>query len=152
LAYVCTLAVAGAVRLPSALAADSVYGTVIDVRSADQLTVKLSAGIYQVRIVGVEAPSDPILALQAIDFVTARIRGAKVRLRLEERRPTGEWLASVDFRDASAEVQDVGVELVRAGLARRRSGIDHDDGAMKAAEDEARTARRGLWASTDEAR
>ena len=43
-------------------------------------------------------------------------------------------------------IKEVGVEMVRAGLARRQPGYDEKYGELAAAEDEARQAGRGIWA------
>ena len=40
------------------------------------------------------------------------------------------------------------MELLRAGMARREEGYDYKYGELSAAEKEAQTAKRGLWAQT----
>jgi endonuclease YncB( thermonuclease family) len=49
--------------------------------------------------------------------------------------------------DPEIGIKEVGVELVRAGLARRQKGFDLKYGELAAAEKEAQGARRGLWAA-----
>jgi endonuclease YncB( thermonuclease family) len=53
-------------------------------------------------------------------------------------------LGRLDTDDPAIGIKDVGVELVRAGLARVQPGFGGD---LAKAENEARQAGRGLWAA-----
>jgi endonuclease YncB( thermonuclease family) len=55
-------------------------------------------------------------------------------------------LARLFTAEPAIGIGDVGLELVRAGLARRQPNYDYKYGELAAAEKEARTAKRGLWA------
>jgi endonuclease YncB( thermonuclease family) len=46
------------------------------------------------------------------------------------------------------EITDVGIELLKQGLARRDASYDDKYGKLAEAEQAARDARRGLWAAT----
>ncbi len=132
---------------PPVAEAKSLYGTFTEIYSADLLELRHDAGTYAVRIYGVDAPDagEPF-ALEARLLTRALVTGKECRVRIEGRNERGEMVAIV-----LADGQDVGLALVRAGLAKRVPDVhykltsnDQPD-ALVAAEDEARSALRGLW-------
>lgn len=126
-------------------AGDSIYGKVTEVRSADLLIFDYGGGQYELRLVGIDMPEGP-LAEQAKQLVADLVLGKNVRMRFDHRAPNGEMLSRVLTDDPVIGIKDVGVELVRAGLARREPQFDYKYGELSAAEREARNAQRGLWA------
>lgn len=131
----------------AANAADSIWGRVTAVKSPDVIVLNYGAGEYVIRIVGIDAPPTSARAArtEAQRVVTQLLLGKNARVRFE-RRAGGEMVGRV-FTDDPAGIRDVGVELVRQGLARRRGAYDTKYGDMAAAEKEARSARRGLWST-----
>jgi endonuclease YncB( thermonuclease family) len=129
-----------------AFAGDSIYGTITEVRSAETVTFDYGDGKYQVRIIGVDAPRNATLAKRARDFVSSLVLGKKVRIRFDHRAPNGVMVSRVFTDDPVLGIREVGVELVRAGLAQRQRNYDYKYGELSAAENEARSSRRGLWA------
>lgn len=129
------------------LAGDSVDGTVIAVRQADLVvTFDYGTGTYEIRIVGIDNPRDSDMAEKAALFVSQRLLGKNCTLRFEGRTPEGEMNGRLFTDDPDYGIKDVGVELVRNGLVSRQSsyvGYKYDE--MKAAEDQAKEARRGIW-------
>jgi endonuclease YncB( thermonuclease family) len=131
-----------------ARAADSLYGRVTTVRSATVVVLNYGKGEYVVRIVGIDPPESAALARQASQFLSNLVLGKMARIRLEQRGPNGEMIARL-FTDAPQKenIKDVGLELLKAGLARHQATYDGKYGEMAAAEREAREARRGIWAA-----
>jgi endonuclease YncB( thermonuclease family) len=138
----------------AANAADSIWGRVTAVKSPDVIVLNYGTGEYVIRIVGIDAPPASARAArtEAQRVVTQMLLGKNARVRFE-RRAGGEMVGRV-FTDEPdpTRIRDVGVELVRQGLARRRGTYDTKYGDMAAAEKEARSARRGLWAPAQQPR
>ena len=134
-----------------AFAGDSLYGKITEVRSAD--VVILDNGgpkPYVIRIIGVDVPKEGTIANDAKQFVAKLVLGKNARLRLGSRTENGEFVGKLFTDDPEIGIKDVGLELVRSGLARRRQGEDYQFGytyhELTKAEEEARKAQRGLWA------
>ena len=134
--------------LPATVQAKSLYGTFTEVLSGDLLVFQHDAGSYTVRIYGIDTPDagEPF-ALEAKLLTRALVMGgSEQRVRIKVRNERDEMLAMV-----LVDGQDVGLALLRAGLAKRvpdehykLTSNDQPD-ALVAAEDEARLALRGVW-------
>lgn len=140
------LAVLGASLVP-AHAGDSLYGKVTHISGADLVTLNYGEGTYDIRLVGVQVPkgAEPHAA-EALKFVNDLLLGKNARMRLVRRAPSGEMICRLFTDDPVAGIKEVGVELVRAGLARRQPDYDEKYGELSKAESEARAAQRGIWA------
>lgn len=134
-----------------ALAGDSIYGKVTEVRSADLVVLDYGKGRYDVRIIGIDVPKEGPIANEAKQFVSKLVLGKNARIRFEGRNKAGEMVSRLFTDDPEIGIKDVGLELVRAGLARRRQADDNQlgykYGELSAAEREAQKAQRGLWAT-----
>jgi endonuclease YncB( thermonuclease family) len=130
-----------------ALAGDSLYGKVPEVKSAEVVVLDYGAGRYNIRIVGIVAPTTEPLASQAKQFVSNLVLGKNARIRLEGRNKDGEMVSRLFTDDPDIGIKDVGVELLKAGLARRLPDYDYKYGELAAAEKEAQAAGRGLWSA-----
>jgi endonuclease YncB( thermonuclease family) len=132
-----------------AMAADSFSGKVTEVRSADVIVVDYGSGQYVVRIVGIDAPKEGPIAAEARRFVSEKVMGKGIRARFQGRDNNGEMVSRVFVGDPG---DDVGLEVVRAGLAQRQAAPDpeygYKYGELSRAENEAREAKRGLWAAS----
>jgi endonuclease YncB( thermonuclease family) len=132
-----------------AFAGDSLYGKVTEVRSANVVILDYGAGRYVVRIIGVDVPKDEALANQAREFVSKLVLGKNVRMRLGSRQENGDMVSQLFTADPASGIKDVGLELVRAGLAQRQQGEDYQFGykynELAGAQREAREAKRGMW-------
>jgi endonuclease YncB( thermonuclease family) len=132
------------------LAGDSLYGKVIEVKSADVVVLDYGAGRQVIRIIGVDVPKETHIAGDAKQFVSKLVLGKNARMRLGSRSENGDMSARLFTDDPVIGIKDVGLELVRAGLARRQKGEDfqfgYKYGELTAAELEAQKAQRGLWA------
>ena len=131
-----------------AFAGDSLYGKVTLVKSAQVVVFDYGKGRYDIRIIGIDAPQEGPLATEAKQFLAKLVLGKKVRMRFEYRTKNGEMLSRLFTDDPQSGIKDVGIELVKAGLARRQSKYDYKYGELSAAENEAQKAKRGLWATT----
>ena len=102
-----------------------------------------------VRIIGVAVPSDGSIADEAKKFVTEMVLGKEVRCRFQDRTKDGEMVSKVYVGEPG---KDVGLELLKNGLARRAAGEDYQFGykygELSKAEREGREAKRGIWAPT----
>jgi endonuclease YncB( thermonuclease family) len=149
-----------------ALAGDSFYGRVTAVKNAEVVVLEYIAsggptatgpsrstvpkpGRSDIRLIGIDAPDAGGLAREARQFVANLVLGKNARMRFEYRNRNGEMVSRLLTDDPTIGIKDVGLELVRAGLARRQSDYDYKYGELSAAEREARTAGRGLWAQTE---
>jgi endonuclease YncB( thermonuclease family) len=126
---------------------DSAFGEVTAVRRADIVLFNTPGAEYTLRIVGIVVPRDQRVATSATDMVRQMVLGKKARFRLERRLPTGELLVRLLSADPSVGFRDVGLELVRAGLAQKQANFDYKYQELSRAETEARRSRRGLWAN-----
>jgi endonuclease YncB( thermonuclease family) len=134
--------------LVSTVVGKALGGKVTEVRSAEVIVVETGTGQDVLRIVGITAPQDASLATKAKQLLNEMVMGKVVRARFESRDDAGEMVSRVFVGDPG---QDVGLELVRAGLAQRQEGppepeIGYKYGELSKAESEARDAKRGLWA------
>jgi endonuclease YncB( thermonuclease family) len=136
--------------LNTASAGDSFYGKVVEVKNADLVTLDNGSAKFDIRIIGIDVPREGPNAARAKEFVTRLLLGKNARARVEGRRRTNEMVGQLLTDDKEIGIKDVGVEMLKAGLARRRQGKDTDFGykynELTTAEREAREARRGLWA------
>jgi len=140
------LLILGAWLFP-AHAGDSLYGKIVEVKSADLVVLDYGKGQYNVRIVGIDPPRAGQFAAQAREFVSGLVLNKKVQLRFEGRNSKGEMVGRLLTAYDDAAIKDVGLELVRTGLARRQQDYDYKYGELSAAERQARSAKRGLWSS-----
>lgn|SRR6185295_1502835 len=133
-------------------AGDSIYGKVTAVKSADLVTLDNGSAQFEIRIVGIDVPREGPLAEKAKEFVSGLVLGKNARARFEGRRTSGEMESQLLTADSQTEIKDVGLEVVRVGLARRQQGEDaqfgYKYGELSKAQDEARSTQRGLWAPT----
>ncbi|HZR29885.1 MAG TPA: thermonuclease family protein [Terriglobales bacterium] len=135
-----------------AFAGDSLYGKVTEVRSADVVVLNYGAGSYVIRIMGIVVPPEGPIANESRQFVSKLVLGKNARMRLGSRAENGEMVARLFTDDPVNGIKDVGLELVRNGLARRSQGEDYQFeykySELTTAEREARESKRGLWATT----
>ncbi|MFO1493109.1 MAG: thermonuclease family protein [Lysobacterales bacterium] len=142
---VCSLILALAAVAPTA-EARSLYGTVPSVEAADLLTLKHPAGSYAIRVYGVDLTDDSAANQAARQLTAAFVKDRTVRARIMTRNAAGEMESIV-----LADGKDLGLELLKAGLALRQPNVhykptrDGEADALVLAETEARLAHRGLW-------
>ena len=142
-----SLTFVGAALAP-AVAGDSLWGTVTAVKEPTLVTLDYGSGSYEIRIVGLDAPkAGDALYAQATKFVSDLVLDKHARRRLVRREADDTFICRLFTDDPVIGIKKVGVELLRAGLARRQRGYDEKYGELAAAESEARAAGRGLWAS-----
>ena len=98
-----------------------------------------------VRLVGVDPPKEGQLAEEAKKFVVNLVQGKHARFYLYG-KIRGEFVSALLTADPESGFKDVGVELVRAGLARALPNEFYKDGSLEAAEKEAKERGRGIWA------
>jgi endonuclease YncB( thermonuclease family) len=130
----------------SAYCGDSLYGKVIAVKSGNEITLDAGTGKYELRLIGIDVPKEGPVATNAVRFVSDLILQKNARMRFEGRTPNGEMMARLYTDDPAIGIKEVGVELLKAGLARRQKDFDFKYGELAAAEKEAKKAKRGVWA------
>ena len=127
-------------------AGDSFWGRVVAVKSPDVVTLNNGSAQIDVRLAGVEVPPDPHDAALAMEFLRSALQGKAARARLHQRGANRVWEGRLIVDDPQMNFMDVGLEMVRSGIARRKAGYDYKYHQLSAAESEARSAQRGLWA------
>jgi endonuclease YncB( thermonuclease family) len=125
------------------LAGDAYWGRVAEVRSANVVVLTNDHSRIQVRIVGIEIPA--AMAERARQAVAQLVLDKLVRLRLDG-RTREEFIGRLTI-DGPNGSTDVGLTLVRAGMARKLANYDYKYGRLSAAEEEARRGKRGIWNS-----
>jgi endonuclease YncB( thermonuclease family) len=132
-----------------AFAGDSIYGKVTQIKAPNLVVLDYGAGQYDIRIAGIDAPSQASVATKATALLSSLVLNKNARMRLVEREAgeKKELLARLSTDDPMIGIKDVGIELVRAGLARKQPAFDYKYGELAAAESEARSAKRGLWST-----
>jgi len=139
------------VGVSAAFAGDSLSGKVTEVRNAEVVILDYGSGHYTVHIIGIEA-AELSRAAQAKEFISKLVLGKRARMRFVSRAPNGEMMSRLLTDEPDTPIKDVGLELVRAGLARRKAGDETQFGykyaELTTAENEARRARRGLWSES----
>lgn len=132
----------------SAVAGDSLYGKVTEVRAADVVVFDHGTGTHVIDIVGIAVPKEGPFASEARAFVAHLVLGKNARVRLQGRVSDGEFRAQLLTADPAPGIRDVAIELLRAGLARRQ-GPDIQFGykyqELSLAEAQAREKGLGLW-------
>ena len=137
--------VLGAALVP-AWAGDSLWGTVTAVKEPTLVTLDYGTGSYDIRIVGIDGPkAGDAQYMPAMKLVRYLVLNKHARMRLHRRGNGGELICRLVTDEPV--YKEVGVELVRFGLARRQAGYDEKYGELSAAENEARAAGRGIWAA-----
>lgn len=130
----------------SARAGDSLYGRITAVKAPDLITLDYGAGSYDIRLAGIDVPQDRASANEAMQFVSRMLLNKNARLRFDGRTPDGEMVGRILTDDPDFGIKDIGVEMVRSGLALRETNYrGYVYGEMAAAEAEARQAQRGFW-------
>ena len=114
-------------------------GRVTHVADGSTLDILLGAERVRIRLAGIEVPAEgQAYSLRARQSLIAICGGEAARVKTAGKDRSGAVLAQVtcNGRDANAE-------QVRLGLARTSSGAAPP---VRHAEDEAKAARRGIWA------
>jgi endonuclease YncB( thermonuclease family) len=136
------------VILVPAFAGDSFSGKVTEVRSAEIVVIDPGTGPIVVHIIGIDAVNQS-RAEQAKDYISKLLLGKRARLRFVNRAPNGEMLGRLFTDEPDGPIKDVGLELVRLGLARRKPGdefrFSYKYGELSAAEREGQRVKTGIW-------
>lgn len=129
-----------------ASAGDATYGTVTAVKSANTVSFRHDAGSYDVRVAGVVAPDKKADADKSRRFIADMAVGQRAQFRLDGRNAQGVMVGKIHLDDSSGKVRDLGIEMVRAGLAMpAREYRGYKYGEMNAAMTEARSKKLGVW-------
>jgi len=131
----------------AAIGGDSLWGKVVAVKAPDLVTIDIGTGQLDVRIVGIDAPREGRRMEDAKRMVSDLVLGKNARLRLEYRGKNKEYVGRLQTDEGEGVIRDVGLELVRAGMVQRQPRFDYKYRELSGAEDEAKRAKRGMWAS-----
>lgn len=133
----------------TARAGDSLYGKVTAVKRANLITLDYGAGTYDIRLAGVDLPRERVAAQKATQFVSKMLLNKHARLRFDGRTAQGEMVGKIFTDDKEIGIKDVGVEMVRAGMALRQRGYTgYRYNELVAAEAAAKKTQRGIWAKS----
>lgn len=140
------------------MAWQSVEGTVIDVMDGDTIVMKSKGDRLLVELVGIESPSlNKPFGMRAQLLLERLVKDKNIWVLMNfsdwGRGPLApeKILGIVHVRDAN--IMDVNLELIRAGLARHKKApaykmSSYTECQYVKAEEKAREAKRGLWATS----
>ncbi|MBT8080494.1 MAG: thermonuclease family protein [Gammaproteobacteria bacterium] len=129
-----------------AYTADSLYGTITEVKSGTVVFMKFGGELHELRLIGIEVPDDSTIQEKATEFVSALVLGKSARMRFMGGAADGAFMVRLFTDDPDFGIEDVAVELVRAGWAIPNPGFEFKYGELADAEREARDSGRGIWA------
>jgi|GEM_PF-3471090 len=149
LAAAASLALGLVIQLaPAARAGDSLYGKVTAVLRPDLVTFDYGEGSYDIRIAGIVVPENRAVAEEATNFTAQMLLAKPARMRFDGRTAEGEMIGRIYTDDPEIGIKDVGLEMVRAGLAMpKRDDRGYKYGEMTKAMRQARAKRLGVWSN-----
>ena len=124
----------------------SFTGRVASITANCHLIVDGQFNQSEIQVYGIEVASNPALNEQARQLISKLALKQQVRVLIENTYRRNEIAASFQFIGRDTETKNLGVELVRAGLARWIGQEDRFVEAFEIAEREAVIERRGIWA------
>jgi endonuclease YncB( thermonuclease family) len=128
------------------LEAETIGGTVVEVRDGDTIELDVGAGTVAVRLHGVDSPeSDQPFGAQAARFSRHRALGKDVRVQVVDRDRYGRLVGEVLLPEGDS----LNELLVSNGLAWWYRRYAPDDHRLERLEAEARRSGRGLWGRDD---
>lgn len=118
-------------------------GKVVGVHDGDTITVYSGTGPQlKVRLYGIDAPElKQAFGNVARETLSDMVFGRNVQLKVQNTDRYGRTVARV-----IVDGMDVNAAMVRSGFAWHYKAYAKKDSGLAAAEDEARTGKRGLWA------
>jgi len=124
---------------------ETVTGKVVGVHDGDSITVLAAENVQiKVRLEGIDAPElKQPFSTQSKEAMSDMVFGKVVTLQVSGKDRYGRTLAVVMVDGLNANL-----ELVRRGLAWRFERYSQD-AALLAAQNEAKAAKRGLWADSE---
>lgn len=124
----------------------TIHGIVTRVSDGDTVWVTDAAGKHKIRLAKIDAPeSDQPYGKESTKFLSRLVYGKVVEVEWMGRDRYGRILGIVYLKRDAVKV-DVNLEMVKTGNAWHYSYHDNM-AAYVEAENDARTAKRGLWAS-----
>lgn len=127
-------------------AGDSTFGMVTAVKSANVVTFRHDAGTYDVLVAGVQAPAERADAENSKRFIARMAVGQRAQFRFDGRNAQGLMVGKLYLDDSSGRVMDLGVEMIRAGIAVPARGYQgYKYGETQTAMAEARAKKIGVW-------
>ena len=131
-----------AFAVPAALLAQDFSGTVVAVTDGDTIQVLHDGTVDRVRLWGIDAPeSKQAFGTRAKQFVGDAAFAQEVAVKVRGLDRYKRVLGEVVLPDG----RNLNHEIVRAGLAWWYVQFAKHDATLRALEQEARAARRGLW-------
>jgi micrococcal nuclease len=117
-------------------------GPLTEVIDGDTVTIRMGSHEYRIRLHGIDCPeSDQPFGDEASNTLAAIVDSDNVQCRLTDVDRYGRLVGVLSVRG-----KPVNLELVEAGMAWWYSEYSPDDEQLAAAQEEARAAKRGLWA------
>jgi endonuclease YncB( thermonuclease family) len=120
-------------------------GKVVGVTDGDTLTVLVNQSAVKLRLYGVDCPEKrQPYGMAAKKFTAGLAFGSEVTFTVSARDRNGRYIANVTLRDG----RNLSQEIVQSGSGWWFRRYAPKDVALRRLEDEARRARRGLWADS----
>ena len=121
-----------------ASAGDTLYGTIVEVKSGDVAVLDYGQGKYTIRLVGLKIAGDKALAKRAKQTVASMILNKRVQLRFAFKNDKDEMVSRIlTIYTDKEKGEDIGEKLVSAGLAQKQADYDYPCGCLAKAEKEA---------------
>lgn len=118
-------------------------GKVVGLADGDTITVLAGKTQVKIRLAGIDCPEKTqAFGTKARQYASSQTFGKTVSVKPIEKDRYGRTVAQIVLDDGRV----LNHELVRAGLAWWYREYAPNDATLKALEDEARAAKRGLWA------
>ena len=134
--------------------AKRVDGVFTAIKDANVVVLDYGDGAYDVRLYGTEAPAEgQPFAAEARAFVREALLGKPGAMRFKYRNKKDQMVARIFYLDADGRERDLGTDLAAAGLvwlrpgARYRPEVEGQPDQLTAAQAEAQSAGRGIWAT-----
>ena len=130
------------------VAGATIQGKVTRVSDGDTVWVADAAGKHKIRLVKIDAPeSDQPYGKEYTKFLSRLVYGKEVEVEWTEKDRYGRILGIIYLKRDEGKV-DVNLEMVKTGNAWHYSYHDKTPTYVEA-ENDARAAKRGLWAAPD---
>ena len=130
---------------PTASAGDSLYGRIVEVRSAEVLVIESGTARYVVNLIAIFCPRSQ--AQPARQFVTNLALGKGARVRIMGFTDPTTINGRILIDDPESIVKDIGTQIVSAGFAPAQTTTAYKYQELETAEKHAMAAQLGMYAS-----
>ena len=124
---------------------DILKGKVVKIQDGDTITILVGKTQHRIRLADIDCPEKKqAYGNKATQFTSDKVFGKTVKVQFTEKDFYGRILGTV----YTPEGENLNEELLKAGLAWHYKQYSKDE-KLAALEDDARLAKRGLWAENE---